>query len=116
MVNNTTILELVERIKEFDPDKIILFGSYANGNATDESDVDLFVVKNLEMGKIRDMRIEMRRSISNIIWDYKIDVDLLLDNEEHINYRISIGDKFYDEIITNGKLLYAKQNISERVA
>ena len=116
MITDKVITEMVGRIKEFDPDKIILFGSYAYGNPTDESDVDLFVVKNLEPGKIRDMRIEMRRSISNIIWDNKIDVDLLLDNEEHINYRISIGDKFYDEIITNGKLLYAKQNISERVA
>jgi len=38
--------EIVERLKSLDPDKIILFGSYAYGTPTEESDIDLFLVKN----------------------------------------------------------------------
>jgi predicted nucleotidyltransferase len=116
MMTNTVIQQLVERIKQFDPEKIILFGSYAYGSPTDESDIDLFVVKNIDMLDIRQTRIEMRRSLFNIIWENKIDLDLLVDNEDHINYRINIGDKFYEELTTKGKILYAKHSISKRMA
>jgi len=116
MVTNTVIQQLVERIKQFDPEKIILFGSYAYGTPSDDSDVDLFVVKNLDLLDIRQTRIEIRRSLFNIIWDNKINLDLLLDNEDHINYRINIGDKFYEELTTKGKILYAKRSIGKRMA
>ncbi|MCX6327286.1 MAG: nucleotidyltransferase domain-containing protein [Bacteroidia bacterium] len=116
MVTNTVMQQLVERIKQFDPEKIILFGSYAYGTPSDASDVDLFVVKNIDLQDIRQTRIEMRRSLFNIVLDNKIELDLLVDNEDHINYRINIGDKFYEELTTNGKILYAKQGISKRLA
>jgi predicted nucleotidyltransferase len=116
MVTNTVIQQLVERIKQFDPEKIILFGSYAYGTPSDDSDVDLFVVKNIDLQDIRQTRIEIRRSLFNIKWENKIEIDLLVDNEDHLNYRINIGDKFYEEITTKGKILYAKQVISKRLA
>jgi len=116
MVTDTIIQQLVERIKQFSPEKVILFGSYAYGTPTDDSDVDLFVVKNIDMQDIRQTRIEIRRSLFNIIWENKIELDLLVDNEDHINYRINIGDKFYEELTTKGKILYAKQDISKRLA
>jgi predicted nucleotidyltransferase len=116
MVTQSTIQQLVDRIKQFDPEKIILFGSYANGAPSDDSDVDLFVVKNIDIQDIRQTRIEIRRSLFNIIWNNKIELDLFVDNEEHINYRTNIGDKFYEELLTKGKILYAKQGISKRSA
>jgi uncharacterized protein len=36
--------EIVERLKPLDPDKIILFGSYAYGTPNEDSDIDLYVV------------------------------------------------------------------------
>ena len=36
--------EIVERLKPLEPDRIILFGSYAYGEPTEESDLDLYVV------------------------------------------------------------------------
>jgi predicted nucleotidyltransferase len=116
MVTDSILQQLVERIKQFDPEKIILFGSYAYGTPNNASDVDLFVVKNLDIQDIRQTRIEMRRSLFNIIWENKIDLDLLVDNEEHINYRINIGDRFYEELTTKGKILYAKHSTSKRMA
>ncbi|MGC2692443.1 MAG: nucleotidyltransferase domain-containing protein, partial [Desulfobaccales bacterium] len=45
MVEDQTIQELCDRIvREFQPERIILFGSYAYGNPTPDSDVDLLVV------------------------------------------------------------------------
>ncbi len=41
--------EIVERLKPLDPDKIILFGSYAYGTPTEESDIDLFLVKDTKV-------------------------------------------------------------------
>jgi predicted nucleotidyltransferase len=108
MVTESIIQQLLDRIKQFDPEKVILFGSYANGTPSNESDIDLFVVKNIDKQDIRQARIEIRRSLFNIVWNNKIEVDLFVDNEEHINYRINIGDKFYEEIATKGKVLYAK--------
>jgi len=93
MVTQSTIQQIVDRIKEFDPEKIILFGSYAYGTPNDASDIDLFVVKNIDMQNIRQTRIAIRRSLFNIRWENKIEIDLLVDNEDHINYRINIGDK-----------------------
>ncbi|WNZ00204.1 nucleotidyltransferase domain-containing protein [Sulfurospirillum sp. 'SP'] len=53
--------EIVERLKPLDPDKIILFGSYAYGTPTEDSDIDLCIVesslksKSLEKAKIRSL-------------------------------------------------------------
>lgn len=107
MVSEIVINELVERIKQFDPDKIILFGSYAYGNPTEHSDVDIFVVKNDEP-ELRDMRISIRSSLFDIYYNKKFEIDLFVDNEDNINYRKSIGDMFYDELTMKGKVLYAK--------
>ena len=116
MITDTTIQQLVDRIKQFNPEKIILFGSYAYGTPTDDSDVDLFVVKNIDLKDIRETRIEIRRSLFKIRYENQIEVDLLVDNEDHINYRINIGDKFYEELTTKGKILYAKQVTNKRLA
>jgi predicted nucleotidyltransferase len=116
MVTESIIQQLVDRIKEFDPEKIILFGSYAYGTPTKDSDVDLFVIKNIDLQDIRETRIEIRRSLFSIRYENQIEIDLLVDNEDHINYRINIGDKFYEELTTKGKILYAKQGIRKRIA
>jgi uncharacterized protein len=116
MVTESIIQQVVDQIKQFDPEKIILFGSYAYGTPTDDSDIDLFVIKNIDLQDIRETRIEIRRSLFNIRYENQIDIDLLVDNEDHINYRINIGDKFYEELTTKGKILYAKQGVSKRMA
>ena len=36
--------EIVERLRPLDPERVILFGSYAHGNLTEDSDIDLYVV------------------------------------------------------------------------
>jgi predicted nucleotidyltransferase len=108
MVTNTVIQQLVERIKQFDPEKIILFGSYAYGTPSDDSDVDLFVVKNVKKEDIRDLRISIRKHLRDIIYSQKVPVDLLLDSQENVNERIKLGDSIYQEIMNKGRTVYAK--------
>ena len=49
MVAMSSVIELSERIaKEFNPDKIILFGSYAYGTPKEFSDIDLLVIMPFE--------------------------------------------------------------------
>ena|SRR5450759_317098 len=108
MVTESIIQQLVERIKQFNPEKIILFGSYAYGTPNDDSDVDLFVVKNVKNEDRRDLRLSIRGHLRDIIYNQKVPVDLLLDSQEHINERIKIGDSVYEEIMNKGKIVYVK--------
>jgi predicted nucleotidyltransferase len=108
MINDTVIQQLVDKIKQFDPEKIILFGSYAGGTPTDDSDVDFFVVKNVKSEDIREMRLYIRSHLRDIIYHQKVSVDILLDSQEHINERINLGDTIYAEIMSKGKIIYVK--------
>ena len=90
------------------PDKIILFGSYATGLQHEASDIDLFIVKDVKKEKVRDLKLSIKKAIRNIVLKNKIDVDILLDSQKRINQRIRMGDLFLKEIIEKGKIIYAK--------
>ena len=67
--------EAVERLKaEFDPEQIILFGSWACGDATRRSDIDLFVVCQSELrtldriGRALDLLIDSPRAVDVIVY------------------------------------------------
>ena len=65
--------EIIERLKSLDPQKIILFGSYAYGTPTQESDIDLFLIKeDLELTKLDQYELEANRKITDLIYKYKI--------------------------------------------
>ena len=98
---------IVDKIKQENPEKIILFGSHAYGNPGKDSDVDILVIKNIEENKIRDFRIKLKMLLWEIIIKENIPVDILVDNQERINQRINDGDMFYQEIMTKGNVLYA---------
>ncbi len=52
MITEEKITDIVNKIVHFySPEKIILFGSYANNNANENSDVDLIIIKNTELPK-----------------------------------------------------------------
>lgn len=107
MKNQEYISLIVDKIKQEKPEKIILFGSYAYGNPGKESDVDILVIKNIDESKIRDFRIKLKTLLWDIITKEKIPVDILVDNLERINQRISDGDLFYREIMSKGNVIYA---------
>jgi len=99
------ILEIKDKIvKEFSPEKIILFGSYAWGNPTDDSDVDLLIVK-----KSKKPRIERTQEMKKFLWRDKVPMDLLVYTPEEIAKSINENQNlFIEDIVRNGKILYEK--------
>ena len=99
------IKEITEKIvKEFQPEKIILFGSWAWGTPGADSDVDLFIVK--ESNKKRwEREYDLRM---NLIGNKFPPMDLLIYTPEEMERRIRIEDFFIQDILKNGKLMYAR--------
>ncbi len=92
--------EIIERLMPLQPEKIILFGSYAAGRATDDSDIDMLVIMPFDGSSICKSA-EMRLSLSS-----KYSIDLLVRTPQQIAQRLELGDCFYQEILDKGKVLY----------
>jgi predicted nucleotidyltransferase len=100
--------DIIDQLKKENPEKIILFGSYADGNYTLESEIDLFVIKNMPDQEKRTEKIRLKKQLRELVFQYGIAIDVHIDNPENIKQRINMGDKFYEEILQKGKILYAK--------
>lgn len=95
---------IVERLKPLNPDKIILFGSYAYGTPNEDSDIDLFLVKNIQREKARDFIVESQLKIKDLISKYKIGFDILVASDAFIKHR---EDYFYKhELLKKGVIIY----------
>ena len=103
MQNQERIKKIVRRIaKNYKPEKIYLFGSFAWGKPTKDSDVDLLIVK-----KTRKKWIKRQIEVGEII-DGEIATDTLIQTPSEIKRRLDLGDFFYRNILKKGKLLYEK--------
>ncbi|MEA3545136.1 MAG: nucleotidyltransferase domain-containing protein, partial [Thermodesulfobacteriota bacterium] len=101
--------EIVDRLKSLDLDKIILFGSYAYGTPKEDSDIDLFLVKDVEKDGVRELRLAARRKLRGFIFKNNVGVDILADSQERMRDRVvTVKDQFYKEILEKGEILYAK--------
>jgi predicted nucleotidyltransferase len=92
MITHEQINEVRMRIvKNFKPQKIILFGSYANGTPTEESDLDLLVIKDSDSPS----RLQSRK-IRRFLSDLRIPIDVIVKTpEEYITYKDIIGTIIY---------------------
>jgi len=90
--------------REFGAERVILFGSYARGQVTDDSDVDLLVIISFE-GRNVDKSVEIRMKLRP-----QFPVDLLVRTPEKVQQRIEMGDGFIREIVEEGKVLYEADN------
>jgi len=101
MIEMQKIRDLSSRIaREFNPDRIILFGSYAYGTPTDDSDVDLLVVLPFQ-GKAVRKAIEIRNRV-----DARMPLDLLVRTPNQVAERVAMNDWFMREIVEKGQTLY----------
>ena len=90
--------------KEFRPNRIILFGSYAYGDPTDDSDVDILVILPFA-GKPARKAIEIRAKINP-----HIPVDLIVRTPQQVEERVAMNDWFMREIVEKGRTLYEENN------
>lgn len=95
---------IVERIVEaFTPEKIILFGSYAYGNATPDSDVDLLVIMDTDLPAA-----ERNRTISRLLRPRRMAMDIVVKNPQEIQKSLHRVDPFIHEVLQKGVVLYAR--------
>lgn len=87
---------------EFDPEKIILFGSWAWGTPGPDSDVDLFVVK--ETANTR----ELARQIDGALFPRRVPMDILVYTPSGLERRLQMQDFFVRDIIRKGRTLYER--------
>ena len=98
------IADIVEAIsKRYAPKKIMLFGSHAYGEPTEDSDIDLFIIKNTNKRPI-DRWIEVKRLLRDKRRMFA--VSPLVYTEKEIEERLAIGDFFVEEVFEKGELLY----------
>ena len=90
-------------IEDYSPEKIILFGSYAYGEPSEDSDIDLLIIKNTDKRPV-DRWIEVKR----ILRDTKrtVPVSPLVYTEKEIDERKALKDFFIEEIFNKGVVLY----------
>ena len=88
-------------VREFAPLQVILFGSYAYGTPTEDSDVDLLVVMDIPKSEFTRKAIEIRQRIP-----YRFGLDLWVRSPEEIAYRVSYNDWFLREITEKGEVLH----------
>ena len=104
MVTEEQIREMTERIREgVDPERIVLFGSYAEGNATDDSDVDLLVVTETNLPP-RERYAKVRRLLADVPAAF----DIVVKTPEEfarwrsvVNHVVYFADKY-------GKVIYER--------
>lgn len=98
------IRNVAQRIADqFYPEKIILFGSYAYGKPTANSDVDLLVVMETPLRE-KQQRLEISRALS----PRPFPLDVVVRTPRQLQDRIAMGDTFITEIIVRGKPLYER--------
>jgi predicted nucleotidyltransferase len=99
-VSAAAIRRLADQIVErFDPEKIILFGSYAYVKPHADSDVDLLVVMPARNPVTQAIRIRGAT-------DHPFPLDLIVRTPEEMRWRLEEGDFFLREIVERGKVLY----------
>ena len=101
MVDIKEIKHLSSQIaREFNPDRIILFGSYAYGQPGNDSDVDILVVLPFK-GKPVRKAIEIRNKVNA-----GVPLDLIVRTPEQVADRVAQNDWFMREILERGHTLY----------
>lgn len=96
--------EIVNRlVREFDPLKIILFGSHARGEANVHSDLDLLVVLQRVSPKRREA-VEMRRALG----DLPVSKDVIVTTPEEIERRGDLVGTVLRPALREGRVLYER--------
>lgn len=95
---------LLERLlQHIQPEKVIVFGSYASGTASATSDIDLLVVWDSDLP--RDQRQE---AISRALRPRQIPIDILAYTPAEVTRCLRVPGSFVDHILNTGKVLYER--------
>ncbi len=104
MLQDIEIKSIVSQIAyQFNPKQVILFGSYAYGKPTQESDLDLLVIDDHHPNKQH-----LATEISRMLFPREYGLDIVVTSPEDIQEKSSRGLTFWKEILAKGKNLYER--------
>jgi predicted nucleotidyltransferase len=102
-------LRTIEKIRDIivaveNPDKVILFGSYARGAAVEDSDLDIMIVK-----KSRLPRPARASRIRRKLTDFQVPKDIVYYTPYEVEYWKDTPCSFVVSVIKEGKIIYEKK-------
>ena len=101
MIGKRVIKKIAREIAaHFHPRQVILFGSYAYGKPTEDSDVDLLVIMETEERNL-PQALKISRAIS-----HPFPMDLVVLKPREVQTRLQGGDLVLREILTKGEVLF----------
>ena len=104
MISQEKIKEVIDRIvKNINPEKIILFGSYASGNPGEDSDLDILVIKEMKMPRYKRSR-EVKKHLRGM----KIPIDVIVYTKKEVKECKDTKTAFISQAIKQGKVLYGQ--------
>ena len=103
MASESEIQTLADKIaREFHPEKIILFGSHARGDAQPDSDVDLLVIMDSDQHPSRTAA-----EITYRVHPRRYPLDLIVRSPQMVRTRLQMNDWFMRDVMCEGRVLYA---------
>ena len=94
----------VRRILGKNLKQVILYGSYARGDYTEDSDIDIMVLTTLTDKEIEQIETEIYDLAFDYLMDYGVDISVVIKNEEQFNYWLG-ALPFYDNVRKEGMVL-----------
>ena len=91
-------------VRACDPERVILFGSHAKGQATIDSDIDLLVI-----GEFGERRGDYRHELHGLFHGFPVGVDLLLATPAEVVAQAADPVGFFSSILEQGVTLYDRQ-------
>jgi predicted nucleotidyltransferase len=110
-VTDELLREVTERIVEaLAPERVILFGSYAHGKPTPDSDVDLLIVM-----ESNERPLKRRRAVSHLFRERPFPMDIIVRTPQEMRRSLERVDPFIHDILQRGKVLYDRSRRGQRV-
>ena len=108
MTDRAAKIEEIQKVadkiaKEFKPEKIILFGSWAWGTPHKDCDVDLFIVKKTENTR------ESAREIDGYLFPRFFPMDIIVYTPSQLKKELNLEEPFVSKITKMGTVLFANQ-------
>ncbi len=98
------LIEIINRLKKPDVEKIILFGSLARGEKDKYSDIDIVVIK-----ETKERFIKRILDIESLV-DLPIHVDVFVYTPSEFDIMLKMGNPFIENVVKEGKTIYEKKS------
>jgi predicted nucleotidyltransferase len=100
-----TLKDISDRlVKYYDPERIILFGSYGEKRLKNGNDIDLLIIKQTDK-----RLIERQMEVERILCDRLLPLDIIVYTSEEVRFLYSIGSPFVEEVMEKGRVLYIRK-------